>query len=65
MARDQRDNEESDCIAASTFAESYIRHNVGTNKKFAPPIRASKAFTIDLNLKKGFRNSGQSLRSTT
>ena len=32
MARDQRDNEESDCIAASTFAESYIRHT-GMNKK--------------------------------
>ena len=46
MARDQRDNEESDCIAASTFAESYIRHNVGTDKNFAPPIRASQAFTL-------------------
>ena len=34
MARDQRDNEESDCVAASTFAESYIRHT-GMNKKIA------------------------------
>ena len=53
MARDQRDNEESDCVAASTFAESYIRHT-GMNKK-----------KLRLKFKKYFRQSGQSLRSTT
>ena len=52
MARDQRDNEESDCFAASTFAESYIRHNVGTDQKFCTCNSSLPSLHfIDLNLK--------------
>ena len=37
-ARDQRDNEESDCFATSTFAENYIRHT-NTDKKLSLSIK--------------------------
>jgi len=63
MARDQRDNEESDCVAASTFAESYIRHTGNRDKVYAVPRDlSSKVEPISrLNKNLKLRNSPMGL----